>query len=326
MISRRLLLAATPGVAASTLLLPHAEAASQDFPAFVDQLRAEARRKGIGSATVQSAFSGVTANEAIIGKLRHPPEFTMTWEKYRALLLTDSRIDEGRAAYRRHAELFGRVQDRYGVSPAIITGIWGLESSYGAKTGDYRVVEALANCAYASPSRRTFFSAELFAALRIIEDGNVTPRHMTGSYAGAMGQPQFMPTSYQHYAVDFDGTGRRDIWTSVPDVLGSIANYLARSGWRAGEGWGMQVAVPDGLDRAVFGRDDKRTLDAWSQLGVRTLGGRPLSGEREARLIQPDGAGGEAFLVFHNFSAIRRYNPSDFYALLTGLLGDAVLA
>src|SRR5579883_943419 len=322
MIARRRLIAAIP----ATLLAGKAlSAQAEDFTAFVASLRAQARRKGISAGTIQRAFAGIAVNEAILGKLHHPPESTLTWAQYRQLLLTDQRIAEGRAAYRHNYALFRDVQARFGVSAGIIAGIWGLESSYGAKTGDYRVVEALANCAWSS-TRRPFFTSELIAALQIIDAGDVAPAHMTGSYAGAMGQPQFMPSSYLHYAIDLEGTGRPNIWTSVPDVLGSIANYLARSGWRPGESWGIEVRLPPSLDGHALGREDRQPLAEWARLGVRAFDGGALRGAAEAALIQPDGAGGDAFLVFANFNAIRRYNPSDYYALLTGLLGDQVLA
>jgi membrane-bound lytic murein transglycosylase B len=165
------------------------------------------------------------------------------------------------------------------------------------------------------------------AALRILDHGDVTPARMTGSYAGAMGQPQFMPSSYLRYAVDFEGHGRRDIWTSRPDVLGSIANYLASSGWRAGEPWGQAVTVPASFDAASAGRDNRRPVGDWLRQGVRVAGGRPLARpDMPAAVLLPDGASGDAFLVYANFSAIRRYNPSDYYALVVGLLGDTVTA
>jgi membrane-bound lytic murein transglycosylase B len=167
----------------------------------------------------------------------------------------------------------------------------------------------------------------LIAALKIVDHGDVAPARMTGSYAGAMGQPQFMPSSYLRYAVDFEGHGRRDIWTSLPDVFGSIANYLAKSGWRAGESWGQQVVVPAGFDPAWAGRDAKKPLSAWVQEGVRPLEGRWFTpADTSSAVVMPDGAGGEAFIVHTNFTAIRRYNPSDYYALLVGLLGDRLVA
>lgn len=323
MITRRLLLPAIPLALANPALV--ARAAPDDFGAFLAGVRAEARRSGISAPTLDRALADVRPNQKVLDKISHPPEFTMTWAEYRAMLVTDQRIENGRDAYRANAALFRAVEARYGVPARIIVGIWGLESSYGTKTGDYRVVEALATLAWDS-KRRPFFRSELMAALRIIEHGDIAPGRMTGSYAGAMGQPQFMPTSFLRFAVDFQGNGRRDIWTSTPDVLASIANYLARSGWVPGESWGMPVAVPPGIDPALAGRDNRRPLAAWRALGLRARDGRALAGEQDAALVLPDGAGGEGFLVFPNFNAIRRYNPSDFYALVVGLIGDDVLA
>ena len=247
----------------------------------------------------------------------------MTWARYRALVITDKRIADGRQAVGANRALFQLVEQRYGVGPGVIAGIWGLESSFGTGTGDFRVVEALATLAWEG-RRAGFFRGELMAALKILDHGDVAPRAMTGSYAGAMGQPQFMPSSYLRYAVDFEGHGRRDIWTSKPDVLASIANYLAQSGWRAGQTWGQAVTVPVGLD--VQGRDAKRSLGDWARAGVRPISGRwAAAADTPAGLVAPDGAGGETFAVFGNFAAIRRYNPSDFYAIAVGLIGDQVV-
>jgi membrane-bound lytic murein transglycosylase B len=248
----------------------------------------------------------------------------MTWAQYRDLLITDQRIANGRAAYQQNRALFTRVRDRFGVDPGVITGIWGLESSFGAGMGDFHVVEALATLGWEG-RRASFFRGELMAALRILEHGDITPARMLGSYAGAMGQPQFMPSSYLRYAVDFEGNGRRDIWTSRPDVLGSIANYLAQSGWRDGEPWGQRVAVPPGFDGTATGRDIRRPVGDWARLGVRATGARPLArADMPGAVLMPDGPGGDAFLVYANFAAIRRYNPSDYYALVVGLLGDTI--
>lgn len=323
MIPRRSLLPSLALALASPAAL--ARAAPDDFESFLAGVRAEARRSGIATTTLERTLGDVRPNQTVLDKLNHAPEFTMSWTQYRAMLVTDKRIEEGRAAYRRNAALFRAVADRYGVGPSVILGIWGLESSYGAKTGDYRVVESLATLAWGS-ARRPFFRSELMAALRILDHGDIAPERMTGSYAGAMGQPQFMPTSFLRFAVDFQGNGRRDIWTSTPDVLASIANYLARNHWVPGETWGMEVAVPAGFDPALAGREERRSLREWRELGVGSVSGRPLAGEQEAALLLPDGAGGEAFLVFANFVAIRRYNPSDFYALAVSLIGDDVLA
>lgn len=322
MLTRRLLLAAAPAIAA----VAPAQAAPRSFAEFLATLRADARRQGISAITLDRAFAGVAPNQKVLERDRHQPEFTMTWARYRNLLLTRKRISEGLAAVGESRALFRAVETRYRVSPGVISGIWGLESSYGTKTGDFRVVEALATLAW-DGRRASFFRGELMAALKILQAGDVTAPHMTGSYAGAMGQPQFMPTSYLRYAVDFDGTGRRNIWTDRADVLGSIANYLAQSGWHSGETWGQPVALPAGFDAAQAGHAHKRTLTAWAAEGVRPMSGRWKGfGPDQAALLLPDGAGGDAFLVFRNFQAIRRYNPSDFYALAVGLLGDAITA
>jgi membrane-bound lytic murein transglycosylase B len=184
------------------------------------------------------------------------------------------------------------------------------------------VIEALATLAW-DGRRASFFRAELLAALKILDHGDVAAASMTGSYAGAMGQPQFMPSSYLRYAVDFEGHGRRDIWTSKADVLGSIANYLAQFGWRNGESWGQAVAAPLGLNAP--GREDKRTLLQWAAQGVRPISGSwAAPGGTLAGLVAPDGAGGQTFVVFGNFAAIRHYNPSDYYAIAVGLIGDQV--
>jgi membrane-bound lytic murein transglycosylase B len=249
----------------------------------------------------------------------------MTWARYRALVISDQRIANGRIAFRQNRALLARIQDRYGVTPGVIMGIWGLESSFGTELGSFQVVQALATLAWEG-RRATFFRTELLAALHILDHGDVTPARMTGSYAGAMGQPQFMPSSYLRYAVDFEGHGRRDIWTSRPDVLGSIANYLAQSGWRSGEPWGQPVVLAGNFAGVATGRDNRRPVGEWARLGVRPSG-RPLARpDTPAAVVQPDGPAGDAFLVYANFGAIRRYNPSDYYALVVGLLGDTVTA
>jgi membrane-bound lytic murein transglycosylase B len=322
MLSRRSLLAAS---LTTTFVVP-ARAAPDSFQGFLAGLRVEARRAGIAPATLDRAFAGVQPNQKVLERERHQPEFTMTFPQYRALLITDQRIANGHAAWQQNRALLARVQERFAVEPGVIVGIWGLESSFGAGMGDFHVIEALATLAWEG-RRASFFRGELIAALRILDNGDVTPARMTGSYAGAMGQPQFMPSSYLRYAVDFEGHGRRDIWGSKPDVLGSIANYLSRSGWRSSETWGQAVTLPTNFDASSAGRDNRRTVGEWARLGVHPAGGRPLArADGLAAVILPDGAGGDAFLVYANFTAIRRYNPSDYYALVVGLLGDMIVA
>jgi membrane-bound lytic murein transglycosylase B len=330
MLRRRSLLAAALPVVVAT----QARATPDSFSGFLAGLRAEARRAGVSAGTLERAFAGVQPNQKVLERDRHQPEFTMTWARYRSLVISDQRIANGRIAFRQNRALLARIQDRYGVSPGVIMGIWGLESSFGTELGSFQVVQALATLAWEG-RRATFFRTELLAALRILDHGDVSPAHMTGSYAGAMGQPQFMPSAYLRYAVDFEGNGRRDIWTSTPDTLASIANYLADSGWRPGGTWGQPVTLPAGFATTDIGRGNRQPVAVWLRRGLAPADGRALAPpDTEAALILPDGPsdganagpGTAAFLAYGNFAAIRRYNPSDFYAIAVGLIGDGITA
>lgn len=307
------LLAASPGTA---------RAAAPGFQGWLDGVGAEAVRSGVRRGVVEAAFAGLVPDPKVIELDHHQPEFTETWAQYSGQTLTAARISEGRGLYGEYRTLVSRVLRAYPAGAGVIMGIWGLESDYGAYQGGFNVVRSLATLGF-DTTRGGYFRSELLAALRILGHGDVTPHGMLGSWAGAMGQPQFMPTAYLTYAVDFDGTGRRDIWGDPADVLASIANYLVRSGWRAGESWGRQVLPP--ARSAAFG-GASRSLGEWSRAGFRNLNGSRLTPAGEiARLVSPAGAGGPAYLVGPNFQAIRRYNPSDFYALAVGLLGDLVV-
>lgn len=318
MIHRRPFLTA---VAALSTGVARPVAAQESFESFLAGVKAQARREGISPNTVDRALGGVQPVQRVLELDRHQPEFTMTWGEYRAKIVSDQRIADGRAAWNRNRALLTRVQQRFGVDPGVIIGIWGLESNFGQKTGNFNVIEALATLAW-DGRRASYFRGQLMNCLKILDRGDVPPERMTGSWAGAMGQPQFMPDSYLTYAVDFEGHGRRDIWTSLPDVFGSIANYLARAGWRGDMPWGQPARVPPGLQSG--GRSDRRSLAEWTRLGVRRADGTPFSrGDIQGALVMPDGQGGEAFMTTANFAAIRRYNPSDFYAIAVGLIGDA---
>ena len=304
--------------------LPFAASASGGFPSFVAGLRAEAIRAGIRPAVVDEAFEGVQPLAKVLELDHHQPEFTLTWAQYRERVLPQSRLDAGRAAYAREAAQLASVTGTYRADPRIVVGIWGLESGFGAHTGNYRIVEALATLAY-DGRRASYFRGELLGALRILNDGDVSAHAMTGSWAGAMGQPQFMPSSYLHYAVDADGDGRRDIWTDRADIFGSVANYLAKCGWRMGEPWGQPIRVPQGMAGRI-GREVVRSLGEWQVQGVRRIDGTRFSrADVRGAVVMPDGEGGEAFMVYPNFNVIRRYNPSDYYALAVGLLANATV-
>jgi membrane-bound lytic murein transglycosylase B len=313
MLTRRVLLSTAP----------FAALAHNGFPAFLNGLRAEAFAAGIGAATVRAALGDLRPNPKVLELDRHQPEFNLTWSQFRAKVLPDTRLQAAHEAVRREAHLLTPVSEQYGVDRRIVVAIWGLESAFGAITGKYGVVEALATLAY-DGRRASYFRTEVLNALRILDHGDVSTAGMLGSWAGAMGQPQFMPSSYLRYAVDWDGDGRRDIWTNHGDVFASIANYLAKNGWRAGQPWGQPVRVPPGLAGAGTGRDHMRPLSAWMAEGVRRSDGTRFSrGDVPGAVVLPDGAGGEAFMVYANFNAIRRYNASDYYCLAVGLLANA---
>ncbi len=316
MLTRRVVLAAP-------LALPLAARAESRFDGYLASVKSQALQAGIRPQTVDAALAGVTLNPKILELYRHQPEFTLTWAQYKARVMPAERLANARLAFAREAATLVPAAERFGADPRVVVGIWGLESDFGAKTGNYRVLEALVTLGF-DGRREAYWRGEALNALRILDNGDIAPARMTGSWAGAMGQPQFMPSSYLHYAVDADGDGRRDIWTDRADVFGSVANYLGKSGWRMGEPWGQPILVPPGFDAGATGRDKKRSLGEWQRIGVRRIDGATFSrADVEGAVVMPDGAGGEAYMVYRNFHVIRHYNPSDFYALAVGLLGNA---
>ena len=286
MIDRRSFLAA----AALAPAVAHA-AGGETFPAFLAGVRRDARKIGISDPVLDAAFTGITANQRVIELDHHQPEFTLTWAQYRTRIVSEARIAKGRAHYARHRALLDRVAAQYGVPAGIILGIWGLESDYGAATGGFNVIEALATLSWEG-RRAAFFRSELMDALRILQSGDITLPQMTGSYAGAMGQTQFMPDSFLKYAVDYSGTGRRDIWGDFGCVFASTANYLAREGWQPGVPWGEIARLPPGFDPALAGREHRRPLADWQRLGVGRTGAARLPPTTLAALLLPGGAGG----------------------------------
>jgi membrane-bound lytic murein transglycosylase B len=301
-----------------------AQAATQSFDAFLDGVRAEARRAGISQATLGRALSGIRPNDRVLELDRRQPEFTQSWEQYRDSRLSQTRIDGGRRAFADNRATLEAVQARFRVAPRVVVAIWGLETNYGGFTGNFNVVESLATLAW-DGRRAAYFRNELLAALKILDAGHIAPDRMRGSWAGAMGHPQFMPSNFDRLAVDMNGDGRRDIWDDRADALGSIANYLARSGWREDELWGREVVLPAGFNPEDARRENTRPLREWTRLGVQRPDGTALPAlDMEAAVLLPGGAGGQAFVVYANFNVIRRYNPSNFYALAVGMLSDRV--
>lgn len=316
--TRRFLLSAT-----ALLLTGRAQAASQGFDAFLVGVRAEARSAGISQATLDRALAGLRPNDRVLELDRRQPEFTQTWEQYRDARLSQQRIDAGRRAFADNRATLEAVQGRFNVSPRIVTAIWGLETNYGGFTGNMNVIQSLATLAW-DGRRASYFRNELLAALKILDAGHVAADRMRGSWAGAMGQPQFMPSNFDRLAVDMDGDGRRDIWDNRADALGSIGHYMSRSGWRDDELWGREVVLPPGFNPDQARRDNMRPLRDWVRMGVRRPDGVELPAlDMQAAVLVP-GPSGQAFVVYHNFNVIRRYNPSNFYALAVGMLSDRV--
>ncbi|WP_298284873.1 lytic transglycosylase domain-containing protein [Acidocella sp.] len=317
---RRILLA---GLSAA-LGLPHA-ARAESFAAYVGHLRARALAAGVPDHVVRAATRYLRPNAEVLRLDHHQAEFTMSWADYSARILTATRIDSGaRKAAAVHA-LLAAITSRFGVSAEPLLGIWGVETNFGANQGGFGVIEALATLAWDRQS--AYFTNEAVCALRIIARGDAPPARLRGSYAGAMGQPQFMPSVYLSTAVSFSGTRPPDIWHSAADSLASMANYLARAGWRPGQPSSEPVLVPPSFAPVQTGRDNPRPLSWWLAAGVQRLpGAANLDPATPCALLLPDGPGGEAFLAYANFDVIRRYNPSDFYALAVGALGRTVLS
>lgn len=318
--SRRQLLGAGAALLLAVAMRP-AAAATQSFATWLEGVRREARGEGIRKATLDRAFDGLRPIPRVIELDRQQPEGRMSFAEYRARVLSAGRVERGRDLRRAHATLLARTGDRYGVSPEVIVALWGIESSYGELRGRFPVIGSLATLAW-DGRRAALFRRELISALRILDSGDIAPAAMYGSWAGAMGQCQFMPSTYLGYAVDADGDGRRDIWNSLPDVFASIANYLRGAGWDGGVRWGREVWLPrDGQLRT--GLDHKAPLESWAKQGVRQLDGGALpDAALQASLVTTDHGEGPSFLVYDNFRTLMVWNRSTYFALSVGLLSD----
>jgi membrane-bound lytic murein transglycosylase B len=292
------------------------------FRNWIKGFRVRALRAGISGRTFDQAFQGVQFDPKIIKRDRNQSEFTKTIGEYLASAASETRIKNGKAALRKHKRKLDAIEAKYGVDKEVVVAVWGMESAYGNYRGDTPIIEALATLAY-DGRRGKFFEAQLIAALKILQNGDTTPRNMTGSWAGAMGHTQFIPTSYLAFAVDFTGDGKRDIWSDDPsDALASTAAYLAKSGWKSGVPWGVEVTLPKGFSYSHSGRHIKKKPSVWSKLGVKGVNGRAVPDYGEASLMLPAGANGVAFLIFRNFRAIERYNAADAYVIGVGHLSD----
>lgn len=301
-----------------------AVAAEGDWNGFLANVRRDAISRGVRAGTVDLVFRYVEYLPKVIELDRHQPEHTKTFAEFIAGAVTPQRESDGRRALQENWDLLQRVQRTYNVQPRFIVALWGIETAFGKITGNYFVPASLATLAY-DGRRSSLFRDELIAALKILDEGDITPHDMLGSWAGAMGQCQFMPSTFLRYAVDFNHDGHRNIWTDREDALGSIANYISQLGWRGDEGWGQAATVPANFDTRYTGLDSRRPISQWVQLGVRGPDGQPPAGrEQIASLVLPDGAGPQALLVNDNFRAIMRWNKSTFFAASVGYLADGI--
>lgn len=305
-------------------MLAQAQTSNAAFGRWIDQFRERARAAGIRNSVFDASFQGIRYNTSVVQKDRNQSEFTKQIWEYLDSAVSDSRVRNGRAALRDNRRVLTEIEARYGVEAEVVAAVWGLESAYGSFRGDTPIIEALATLAF-DGRRGRFFEQQLIAALKIIQSGDVRPRDMRGSWAGAMGHTQFIPTSYLSYAEDFRGDGRRDIWADDPtDALASTAGYLKAFGWTKGQPWGVEVRLPRDFDYRQTGERIKKSPAEWAALGVRDVDGARVANFGRASILSPAGAQGATFMIFNNFHVIERYNSSDAYVIGVGLLSGRI--
>ncbi|MFT4717499.1 MAG: membrane-bound lytic murein transglycosylase B [Paracoccaceae bacterium] len=294
------------------------------FDLWVKAFRPKALAKGISAKTYDRAFSGVNYDPSVIEKDRNQSEFTKQIWDYLDTATSETRVRNGKKALSKHRNLLKKIEKTYGVDHKVVLAIWGLESAYGAQKGSRGVIESLATLAY-DGRRSKFFQAQLIAALQIIQAGDIRANEMKGSWAGAMGHTQFIPTSYLGFAQDFRGDGRRNIWEDDPaDALASTANYLKKHGWVHGQPWGLEVRLPGGFDYSQTSERVKKPVASWRAMGVTTIDGARIPDHGTSSILLPAGSKGAAFIIFKNFQVIERYNTADAYIIAVGHLGDRI--
>lgn len=312
--------------------LGSAQAATKPFDQFLVEVRAEALQKGISQTTINQALTNLQPIQKVIDLDRKQPEGTMTFAQYRPRIVNQIRIDKGRELMRLHAKELAAAEQKYGVPREYIVALWGIETNFGTNTGGYDVVNALATLAW-DGRRSDFFRKELMDALKIIDNGHITHDRMKGSWAGAMGQNQFMPSSFHRFAVDGNNDGKKNIWGDLSDVFASTANYLSTVGWKPGETWGREIKIPTSLQPAINAEQNtglntraNRTLQEWKDLGVTQPNGQPIPVVQGMRgtIVQPDGDGTAAYLVYDNYKAFMHWNKSVYFATSVGLLANEI--
>lgn len=296
----------------------------RDFQAWLAEFKQEARSKGISQDVLESSFKDVAPVKRVVELDRKQPEFSLTFWTYLNRSVNDARVKKAQELMAKHAELLALVEKKYGVQARFLVSFWGLESNFGSNTGGFKVISALTTLAY-DARRSEFFRGQLLGALQIIDNGDIATSQMTGSWAGAMGQVQFIPSTFLGHAVDADGDDRRDLWNSLPDIFSSAANFLSNLGWNDQETWGREVKLPAGFDLELVGFQTKKPVTAWQSLGVRRADGSNLpQADVEGSLVLPAGHKGPAFLVYGNFRSTLKWNNSIFYAIAVGHLADRI--
>ena len=295
---------------------------NQSFESWVEELRKEAVLLGFSEQTLQVLNELEAPLERVLELDNSQPEFVQTFSRYLSLRVTPNQIRRGINLMLEHRPLLDEVRQLYGVQPHYLVAFWAIESNYGRSTGGFSVLQALATLAF-DPRRAEFFREQLLIALQIIDDGHIQAEDMSGSWAGAMGQLQFMPNIFSRYGVDGDGDGKVDIWNSLPDIFHSAANFLSQSGWRGDERCGREIILPLDFDYNLSGTRVSKSLEEWRAIGVRQVNGNPIPvASMRGSVLLPSGANGPAFLVYNNFRITMTYNPSTFYALTVGHLAD----
>lgn len=304
-------------------VVPFAQANNTGWNQWVDGVRQEALHQGISADTFDRAFADIHEPSKQVKSLAHSqPEHRLTFSKYLNTRADGYRIAMGRKNYTKNKALLDQIGQKFGVDPCFIVSFWGMETSYGTYMGNFPVIKSLATLAFDS-NRQAFFRKELFIALHILNDGHVSLENFKGEWAGASGQPQFLPSSWVKYAVDYEGNGKKDIWESKPDVFASIANYMKKNGWQTGEPWAIHVRLPAKFDASLQGKSIVKPVSEWNAMGVRTENGEPLPNQdMQASIVQPNG--GPVFLAYPNYKMILRYNNSIYYAGAIGYMADKI--
>ncbi len=299
------------------------------FEQYVEGLKQQGRQEGISEQVLQSAFDGVKYKPRAVVADRNQPEKKLTLDEYIPRAVPQWKVKQAQALYEKHYQELRRIGEKYGVQPRFIVALWGVESNFGAHTGNYSVIDALSTMAY-DGRREEFFRSETMAALKILQQGHISASDMKGSWAGAMGQCQFMPSSFLSYAADGNSDGKKDIWGNKEDVFASTANYLSQSGWDDKYTWGRQVKVPKGIDPNLQGRQPEKGkyLHEWSELGITRYDGKPLPNLKDdvkAWLIMPDDEDGRVYLVYNNYNVLMKWNRSYYFAIAVSHLADSIV-